>query len=110
VALIGPAVPDLRGMFLRGAGGNAAALGSVQGDAIRNITGQTELTRVHVFTGEGGSGALRHNISGSAQNLSHSGSNPLALRLTFDASRVVPTANENRPVNMAVRYLIRAAN
>jgi hypothetical protein len=28
--------------------------------------------------------------------------------LGFDASRVIPTANENRPVNMSVRYLIRA--
>ena len=26
----------------------------------------------------------------------------------FDLSRVVPTGNENRPVNMAVRYLVRA--
>lgn len=26
----------------------------------------------------------------------------------LDTSRVVPTANENRPVNQAVRYLIRA--
>ena len=26
----------------------------------------------------------------------------------FDASRVIPTANENRPVNKAARYLIRA--
>ena len=29
-------------------------------------------------------------------------------RLEFDASLQVPTAEENRPVNMAVRYLIRA--
>ena len=28
--------------------------------------------------------------------------------LTFSSSRVVPTAEENRPVNMAVRYLVRA--
>ena len=28
--------------------------------------------------------------------------------MDFDASLVVPTAEENRPVNMAVRYLIRA--
>jgi hypothetical protein len=29
-------------------------------------------------------------------------------RIDFDASRVVPSAAENRPVNMAVRYLIKA--
>ena len=33
-------VPDYRGMFLRGLGGNSANLGIFQGDAIRNIVGQ----------------------------------------------------------------------
>ena len=28
--------------------------------------------------------------------------------IAFDASRVVPTANENRPVNATVRFLIKA--
>ncbi|EPE2515363.1 phage tail protein, partial [Escherichia coli] len=27
----------------------------------------------------------------------------------FDASRVVPTANENRPRNLAFNYIVRAA-
>ena len=27
---------------------------------------------------------------------------------SFDASRVVPTAEENRPINKAVRYFIKA--
>lgn len=31
--------PDYRGIFLRGLGGNSAALGELQSDAIRNITG-----------------------------------------------------------------------
>ncbi len=38
-ALLGNQVPDLRGLFLRGVGGNAAMLGSVQKDAGRNISG-----------------------------------------------------------------------
>ncbi|HIA5762440.1 TPA: phage tail protein, partial [Escherichia coli] len=29
--------------------------------------------------------------------------------LGFDASRVVPTANENRPRNIAFNYIVRAA-
>ena len=33
-------MPDLRGLFLRGHGGNSAALGEPQGDAIRNVTGR----------------------------------------------------------------------
>ena len=32
-------LPDLRGQFVRGTGGNAAALGVEQGDAIRDIVG-----------------------------------------------------------------------
>ena len=31
--------PDYRGVFLRGLGGNSTSLGELQGDAIRNITG-----------------------------------------------------------------------
>lgn len=33
------AIPDLRGMFLRGVGGNSAKMNTKQGDAIVNITG-----------------------------------------------------------------------
>lgn len=38
-ALVGAKTPDLRGLFLRGVGGNSPALGVAQGDAIRNIGG-----------------------------------------------------------------------
>ena len=38
----------------------------------------------------------------------NSGPYPYSGHIDFDASRVVPTASENRPVNQAVRYLIRA--
>ena len=37
-----------------------------------------------------------------------SGSSQVGYRMIFDASRVVPTANENRPANMAVRHLVKA--
>jgi hypothetical protein len=37
---MGATVPDLRGRFLRGLGGNSAGLGVNQGDAIRNMTGE----------------------------------------------------------------------
>lgn len=32
--ICGPNLPDLRGLFLRGYGGNSAELGVVQGDAV----------------------------------------------------------------------------
>ena len=105
-ALMGPAVPDLRGMFLRGAGGNAAALGSVQGDAIRNITGQFS-AKAHAFSiGFDAAGAFRAVASGQGAG---GGSGWMEHGWAFDASRVAPTAEENRPVNVAVRYLMRAA-
>ena len=99
-------MPDLRGLFLRGQGGNSAALGVQQSDAIRNIVGSSP-----TMTGGGRydqtSGAISAHVWywQSANTLGGSG---MTYGLNFDASRVVPTANENRPVNQAVRYLIRA--
>lgn len=96
-------MPDLRGLFLRGVGGNSAALGIQQGDAIRNITGKLQIGIIDWmidtagFIVKSGTAGNRHGSTGSPGTI-----------LEFDASRVVPTANENRPVNMAVRYLIRA--
>ena len=34
--------------------------------------------------------------------------NYVSQGMGFDASRVVPVANENRPINKAVRYFIKA--
>ena len=97
-------MPDLRGLFLRGHGGNSAALGVQQGDAIRNITGEfgakargmwrTETSGVFASSGTGGGS---HDSDGWGTEY-----------FQFDASRVVPTADENRPVNTAVRFLVRA--
>ena len=119
-AVIGGKVPDYRGLFLRGYGqqthtqnnGSAVGvtstthksgeLGKVQGDAIRNIWGKfsTETPSREMsdlFTQYDGPG------DGNGDD-GHSGD----PRIIFDASRVVPTATENRPVNVAVRYFIRA--
>ncbi len=106
-AVIGNRVPDLRGLFLRGQGGNSAALGAVQGDAIRNITGtfHADIAMIQ-FAGIWETGAFTDE---GALYDGDGGGNANETRLyRFDASRVVPTANENRPINRAVRYLIRA--
>jgi len=36
------------------------------------------------------------------------GNNPNYNAFSMDASRVVPTSSENRPINTAVKYFIRA--
>ena len=101
-ALLGGQVPDLRGLFLRGHGGSSAALGVRQDDAIRNIKGQ--------ITGNGlmSGGATGPFYSWYTQNFGIGNGAYDKNGVAFDASRVVPTAEENRPVNQAVRYLVRA--
>lgn len=88
---------DARGEFLRvldnGRGADTGrALRSVQGDAIRNITG-----RVSADSGSGATGAF--SWAGSGAN---KGGGPSPFGATdFNAALVVPTANENRPRNIA---------
>lgn len=103
-ALMGGKVPDLRGLFLRGVGGSSAALGVIQGDAIRNVTGTFD-SRVAGMWREG-TGPFRVGESGGHKVSVDGGGYPYSV--SFDLSRSVPTAEENRPVNQAVRYLIRA--
>lgn len=100
-SIIGPNVPDLRGLFLRGLGGNSDALGVKQGDAIRNITGTfgNMEERSSFFSGA----FYPSGTSGGAGPDSGGGQNGV-----MDVSRVVPTANENRPTNMAMRLIMRA--
>ena len=102
-AVVGGQTPDLRGLFLRGHGGNSAALGIAQGDTIRNIQGQ-----IIGLQDGGASGAFYISRSFNPGFGHYSGGWTNIAQSTFDVSRVVPTANENRPVNQAVRYLIRA--
>lgn len=101
---MGGQVPDYTGLFLRGVGGNSAALGVRQGDAIRNITGGAGYIQFHQNTGSA-AGAFYLSGNGGRARINGSEYEPY---LNFDASRVVPTAEENRPVNTAVRFLVRA--
>ena len=108
-ALYGAHLPDLRGEFIRGwDNGRGIDSGrgilSAQGDAIRNITGFGQY-----FTAEGsnsGGGALA--ISTQMSSGRAAGAGGVGLKLDFDASRVVPTASENRPRNVAFQYICLA--
>lgn len=113
-------LPDMRGEFIRGLdNGRGVDAGrgllSNQGDAIRNITGefsdfmyQDEQSLSGTLTA---TGAIYRdlNIRDISATAAASKILPQGDKIKFDASRVVPTANENRPRNIAYHYICLAA-
>ena len=102
-------LPDLRGQFVRGTGGNAAALGVAQGDAIRNIVGSINATLATAYVkSTQGTGAMSVGFyEHSGEKYFQAGTNyGIYQHASFDASLVVPTAPENRPVNVALLWCI----
>ena len=98
-------VPKLSDQFFRawrpGAGREA---GSWQQDAIRNIIGQLGSIWSYKNTLPGGTGALSWTTSGEG---GFAASSKITLQgITFDASCVVPTAEENRPVNVVIPVIL----
>ena len=96
-------MPDYQGLFLRGRGSYDAArvsgaLGVVQEDAMRPITGwfQANTWDNVVFTVRIIGGNLAPGSQGNT--------------LDFNSARLGPhyAGTETRPANMAVRYLVRA--
>jgi hypothetical protein len=70
----------------------------LQGDAIRNIIGNTGKIRCTALVESGpASGAL--TISDAGIDGASNASPVNAMKIGFDASKVVPTAAENRPIN-----------
>ncbi|MGG4701612.1 phage tail protein, partial [Providencia stuartii] len=101
-------LPDLRGEFIRGldAGRGIDANRTVlaaQGDAIRNITGSLNYGFLDALSASGVFKRTTNTLR------SGGGVNEIKTSADFDASRVVPTANENRPRNIAFLYIVRAA-
>jgi hypothetical protein len=82
------AVPDFRGLFLRGVGGNSAAIGVQQDMEIQSHSHTSE--GIWNYNGGGGSGARKYLMDQGKINVDFAG------------------GVETRPVNKAVRYLIRA--
>ncbi len=101
-------LPDIRGEFVRawddGRGVDSGRMfGSWQQDAIRNITG----TYSGILKNDSsGSGAIS-SVSSGTYTWASSGNGSSGGGFNFDASRVVPTANQNRPRNVALLYCIR---
>lgn len=119
-------LPDMRGMFLRGVsgesgndpdaderlvlndnGGNTGNnVGSYQGDAIRNITG--------TFAGHDlTDNPAQPEVTGPFYTFwtdyrdARNGAGGGNYGFGFDASRVVPVGNDNRPKNVYVNYIIK---
>lgn len=110
VGVIGGIVPNYRGYFLRGVGGSSAALGVEQQDAMQRITGGIRTAPQKTDeVGENTWGAYYVSATGRGCNVYRTGDNAWSYKDTvFDSARVVRTAEETRPINRAVRYLIRA--
>ena len=85
-ALMGGQVPDLRGLFLRGLGGNSAELKVKQEDEIKRHSHRTPV-------------AARDDGGGF-----YAGGSPFSGYWNTEETGGV----ETRPVNMAVRYIVRA--
>ncbi|MDU1876799.1 hypothetical protein [Citrobacter sp.] len=101
---------ESRGEFLRiwddGRGVDPGrTLLSAQGDAIRNITGNVGVYTDGLLTYASGAFSLGPASTNKNNPISGSGANAYA---TFDASKVVPTASENRSRNVAFNLLVRA--
>lgn len=106
-------VPQAEDRFIRNVG-NGLAVGTKQGDAIRNITGKIDsgsrsteqLFDTAIPEGAFGIDKARKNWTYDAGD----GGNDRPSALTFDASRVVPTADENRPKALVLKLCIKAAD
>ncbi|HDW2005051.1 TPA: tail fiber protein [Enterobacter asburiae] len=118
LALAYPALklPDLRGEFIRGwddgrGVDSGRSLLSAQSDAIRNITGKFGNTQLYPsIYREGAFGGIVENVSQTTGlTLAPSGQGNGVINFSFDASKVVPVASENRPRSIAFNYIVRAA-
>ncbi|ELC7863716.1 phage tail protein [Escherichia coli] len=119
-------LPDLRGEFIRGwddgrGMDTGRAILSAPGDAIRNIYGEFRTVNTENYSIWETAGSFKGAIvplSPSTNNSYFSLTRSMVTEradgavypkvIGLDASRIVPTANENRPRNIAFNYIVRA--
>lgn len=111
-----PNVPNYQGMFLRGAGSqtiehgkygfvtHGTNLGQIQGDTIRNIEGTVKV----MYGAQAADGVFEKTYHSSVGFVGGSGIWIADYIPKINASNTVPTSEENRPVNIGVKYLIKA--
>lgn len=118
-AAYGATLPDLRGEFIRGwdngRGIDAGrSLLSSQSDAIRNITGAATCTAgpglTYLQTTDFQGAMTAFGVTTIQPLTGFGASTPSQFTgIYLDASKVVPTASENRPRSIAFNYIVRAA-
>ncbi|OCG64427.1 hypothetical protein A9G48_02800 [Gilliamella sp. wkB18] len=95
-----------RGCFERAVDGEKRQVGSIETDAIRNITGYTSMYSYNTRD-SGDSGAFRRvAVARNAVGGANPVQNTVLDNFWFDASLQVPTANENRPINIGMTPVI----
>ena len=110
-ALYGAVLPDLRAYTIRGLDkGRGVDVGrailSEQDDAIRNIIGAFNSSNFRPMEHTSGAFYLDNtNLLTGGWDSYVTSTSPAP---TFDASRVVPTASENRVKNIAFLYIVKA--
>lgn len=94
---------DGRGFFERAVNGATRQVGSTENDAIRNIYGDCDNALSSIY--DGTRGAFYRRAAQNKYNISliaDGDGGEIMCGDNFDASRVVPTANENRPLNIGL--------
>ena len=103
-------LPDYRGKFLRGLGGDSAAnIYTTQNEGLPNITGKYSHQCLINWGGGNESGALYTSSGGSGQNAGGSDGNNTQT-IAFDASRsnnIYGASSHVTPVNQAINYFIK---
>lgn len=104
-------VPDYRGKFLRGLGGNSAAnMMITQGEGLPNISGRVGIWRSNSLRGYPDGAFYSQMVSGdSAEGSGNNATTP--VRVYFNASRsssIYGASSHVTPINQAVNYFIRA--
>lgn len=124
-AVVGSKIPDLRGEFIRGLDRGRGidanrVLGTAQGDAIRNLAGQFDILSTNIPTnlpntrpiityadGIFNIGPTLTTSPGIDMTSATSYGDRTVFTMKIDASTSVPVANENRPRNVAMNYIIK---
>lgn len=107
--------PDMRGYFVRGydtratvdPSGGSRAVGSTQGDAMRNIVGSIDLDDLGAVIA--GTGVMRATDELNARRANLAGTKPYSTSFEFNTSldSTLPISTEIRPKNVNLLYCIK---